>query len=67
MYGWYSLNAFSQGEPEFVYLNHSGQETYCTIVSDTNVCPYQHDSTHYTDCVFMGEIKYYTRTIINNI
>ena len=65
MYGWYSLKAYSLGNDEYVYLNHDGQETYCTIVSDTNMCPYPRNTTLYADAVFMGEIKYYVRKIIS--
>lgn len=63
MYGWYSLDAYLRGDPEFVYINPDGQETYCTATSYTKKCPYHLDQ--YPDCIFMGEIKYYMRSITN--
>ena len=32
-YGWYSLDAYKNGDPEYRYLNPDGQETLCTEVT----------------------------------
>ena len=33
-YGWYSLDAYKNGEPEYRYLNPDGQETICTAFTE---------------------------------
>ena len=55
-YGWYSMNAYLNGEKETIYSNYDGQETHCTIISDLELCPYPKDSLYYKDVVFMGKI-----------
>ena len=63
MYGWFSMNAFNLGHTEYIYINDAGQETYCTATSNTKQCPYH--LNQFNDCVFMGEITYYLRKILN--
>lgn len=57
IYGWYSLNAYNNGEPEYIYMNNIGQKTLCTIISYDKKCPYP-NHTKYKDVVFMGELNY---------
>lgn len=52
LYGWYSLNAYINGEREYIYINLIGQETHCTIISTDKI--YQ---LSYHDAVFMGELE----------
>ena len=56
LYGWYSMNAYNNGEKEFIYNNLIGQTTYCTIISSEKVCPYPSNHYLYSDVVFMGEL-----------
>jgi hypothetical protein len=48
-YGWYSLDAYNNGEPEYIYLNHDGQETLCTALTEEIQPPETH-----RDFVFCG-------------
>ena len=58
LYGWYSLNAYNNNEPEYTYINISGQKTLCTITSYEKICPYSSDNFLYKDAVFVGELNY---------
>lgn len=55
MFGWYSLNAYKNGEKEYIYINDYGQQTLCTIISHKKICPYLNE--YKNDAVFCGEIK----------
>ena len=59
LYGWYSLNAFNDGEKEYIYTNEDNQETFCTVVSYENVCPYK--QKRYEDVVYLGKLKYFIK------
>ena len=48
-YGWYSLDAYKNGEPEYRYLNPEGQETICTAFTEDIQPP-----ETYGDFVFCG-------------
>jgi hypothetical protein len=56
MYGWYSLNAYKNGEKEYIYMNDYNQITLCTIISYNKICPYT--NKYKNDVVFCGKIKF---------
>ena len=49
MYGWYSMNAYIRGEPEYIYYNEDGQETFCTLVTEDKKFPLN-DKDDYVCC-----------------
>ena len=59
LYGWYSLNAYNEGNTEYIYTNYFDQETFCTIVSDKKICPYKEEK--YKDAIYTGELKYFIK------
>jgi hypothetical protein len=66
--GWYSLEAYLRGEEELVYINTEDQECLCTIVSKGSyskvpVCPYQDTSPYRKDVVYIGELRYFVKSI----
>jgi hypothetical protein len=63
IYGWYSLQAYQSGEKEYVYINHSGQETICTKITNDMISPYKNDRSNGIDTVFCGEVKYFVKML----
>jgi hypothetical protein len=49
MYGWYSMNAYIRGEPEYIYYNEDGQETFCTLITEDKKFPLN-DKEDYVCC-----------------
>lgn len=56
LHGWYSLNAYLQGDTEYIYMSEYNQLTYCTIITGNKEKPYTSNSP-YNDVVYCGKIK----------
>jgi hypothetical protein len=63
LYGWYSLEAYKQGEKEYLYIGTDNQETLCTVVSEEKECPYEVNNPYRVGAVYTGELTYYIREI----
>ena len=63
LYGWYSLEAYKQGEKEYLYIGTDNQETLCTVVSEEKECPYEEGNPYREGVVYTGELTYYIRAI----
>ena len=63
LYGWYSLEAYKQGEKEYLYIGTDNQETLCTVVSEEKECPYEEGKPYREGVVYTGELTYYIRAI----
>ena len=62
MYGWYSLDAYQRGEPEYIYINNYGQETLCTCMNHINECP---DKVN-KDIVYIGILNNFVKKNISS-
>jgi hypothetical protein len=54
-YGWYSLNAYKNGEKEYIYMDKYNQSILCTIITKDKNIPYDKESP-YIDVVYCGII-----------
>ena len=58
MYGWYSKEAFQTNKIGYIYSNMNDLFKLCTIVSNTDICPYYQPLNIYKEnVVFVGELK----------
>ena len=55
MFGWYSLNAYNNGDTEYIFMNEYQQQTFCTFITETKKIPQEYYNK-YTDTVFCGTV-----------
>ena len=57
MFGWYSLDAYKNGDSEYIFINSSHQKTFCTLITETKNIPEEY-RLRYKDTVLSGEVLF---------
>ena len=55
MFGWYSLEAYKNGDDEYIFLDLNDQQTFATLITETKHIPREYH-LKYKDVVFSGEV-----------
>lgn len=55
MFGWYSLDAYKNGDDEYIFINLDEQQTFATLITETKNIPKEY-ILRYKDVVFSGEV-----------
>lgn len=61
-YGWFSNRAYKVQGGSF-YLDKDKNIVICTIISNTEICPYDEKSMYKEDCKYLGKVKKYKQII----